>query len=69
MKKTCCRGPVKNIPWHIKRVPTALNTAVHRRNIPELYKSGNTLISLLTQNFIVKKPGLPLSRWPPTNPL
>ncbi|MGE2767051.1 phytanoyl-CoA dioxygenase, partial [Escherichia coli] len=47
------RGPLKNIPWHIKRVSTALNAAVHWRNNPGLYKGGNTLISFLTQNIIV----------------
>ncbi|EPO7951865.1 phytanoyl-CoA dioxygenase [Klebsiella pneumoniae] len=47
------RGPLRNIPWHIKRVSTALNAAVHWRNNPGLYKSGNTLISFLTQNIIV----------------
>ncbi|HCB0642470.1 phytanoyl-CoA dioxygenase [Klebsiella variicola] len=62
------RGPVKNIPWHIKRVSTALNTAVHRRNIPELYKSGNTLISFLTQNFIVKSQGCRSRGGPPPIP-
>ncbi|HHD7455330.1 TPA: phytanoyl-CoA dioxygenase, partial [Klebsiella pneumoniae] len=25
------RGPLKNIPWYIKRVSTALNAAVHWR--------------------------------------
>ncbi|XFV56902.1 phytanoyl-CoA dioxygenase [Klebsiella variicola subsp. variicola] len=48
------RGPVKNIPWHIKRVSTALNTAVHRRNNSELHKCDNILISLLSQIFSLK---------------
>ncbi|WP_416208390.1 phytanoyl-CoA dioxygenase [Klebsiella pneumoniae] len=46
------RGPLKNIPLHIKRVSTALNAAVHWRNNPGLYKSGNTLISFLVMTPI-----------------
>ncbi|MER1403925.1 phytanoyl-CoA dioxygenase, partial [Klebsiella pneumoniae] len=39
------RGPLKNIPWHITLVSSALQAVVHWRNNPGLYKSGNTLIS------------------------
>ncbi|SBN31763.1 conserved hypothetical protein [Klebsiella variicola] len=49
------RGMMKNILWRKKRVSTAVNAAVRRRNNSELHKCDNTLISFLSQIFFVKR--------------